>query len=53
MDRLAVSPDAFRTLASRAVELMTRYLECRDEMPSFPSISGTQACASFDLPLPE
>lgn len=28
---------------------MTRYLEGLDEMPSFPSISGTQSCANVDL----
>lgn len=53
MERLSVSPGEFERLASRAVELTTRYLERLREMPTFPSVSGDEAKAAFDRPLPE
>src|SRR5262245_55345698 len=53
MERLAVSPDEFRELSSRAVEITTRYLERLRELPAFPSTSGDLAAAAFDRPLPE
>src|SRR5262245_10828105 len=53
MDRLSVSPEEFRALASRAVEITTRYLEELRELPSFPSTSAGETTAAFDEPLPE
>jgi aromatic-L-amino-acid/L-tryptophan decarboxylase len=53
MERLSVSPDEFQKVASRAVEITTRYLERLGEIPSFPSTSGDHASAAFDRPLPE
>ncbi|HEX5041406.1 MAG TPA: aminotransferase class V-fold PLP-dependent enzyme [Candidatus Polarisedimenticolaceae bacterium] len=53
MDRLSVSPEEFHRLASRAVDLTTRYLERLRELPSFPAATAPATRAAFDRPLPE
>jgi len=53
MDRLAVSPQEFRRLASQAVDVATRYLERLRELPSFPPTTNEAVRAAFDRPLPE
>jgi len=51
--RLTLTPDAFRAIATRAVDLLARYLEQLPELPSFPSVTGAQTRRLFEQPLPE
>ncbi|HET9298797.1 MAG TPA: pyridoxal-dependent decarboxylase [Candidatus Polarisedimenticolaceae bacterium] len=53
MDRLSLSPEEFHRLASRVVDLATRYLQDLRRMPAFPSTSAAATQAVFDRPLPE
>jgi aromatic-L-amino-acid decarboxylase len=51
--RLELSPDEFRRIALRAVDVATEYLRGLREMPAFPDTSGAETTAMFDETLPE
>ncbi len=53
MDRLPLPPEEFHRLASRVVDLATRYLQDLRQMPTFPSTSAAATEAVFERPLPE
>ena len=53
MTRLSLSPEEFRSIASRAVDLLATYLEQLPELPSFPTVSGADTRRLFERPLPE
>jgi len=51
--RLPLTPDEFRAIATRTVDLLTRYLEQLPQLPSFPSVTGADTRRRFEVPLPE
>jgi len=51
--RLALTPDEFRAIATRTVDLLARYLEQLPELPSFPPVRGMDTRRLFEHPLPE
>jgi glutamate/tyrosine decarboxylase-like PLP-dependent enzyme len=53
MSRLNLSPEQYRKLANRAVDLTTVFLQQLPTAPSFPETSGEETNAIFDLGLPE
>jgi len=53
MNSLDISPDTFRELADRAVELAASYLDSLDSRPIFPNTSGAETERLFHSPLPE
>jgi aromatic-L-amino-acid/L-tryptophan decarboxylase len=52
-DRLPLTPDEFRQLASRVVDLAARLLARLPEERAFPITSGRETTAVFDHPPPE
>ena len=52
-DRLPLTPDEFRQLANRVVDLAARMLARLPEERTFPATSGLETTALFDRPLPE
>jgi glutamate/tyrosine decarboxylase-like PLP-dependent enzyme len=52
-DRLPLTPDQFRQLASRVVDLAARMLARLPEERTFPTTSGRETTAVFDRPPPE
>ncbi|HZW89606.1 MAG TPA: pyridoxal-dependent decarboxylase, partial [Myxococcaceae bacterium] len=52
-DRLPLTPDEFRALADRVVELAAGLLETLPTARTFPETSGAEVSAAFDAPLPE
>ena len=52
-DRLPLTPDQFRQLASRVVDLAARMLARLPEERTFPTTSGAETTAVFDRPPPE
>jgi glutamate/tyrosine decarboxylase-like PLP-dependent enzyme len=52
-DRLPLTPDEFRQLANRVVDLAARMLARLPEERAFPATSGLETTAVFDRPRPE
>ena len=52
-DRLPLSPDEFRALADRVVQLAAGLLAELPQARAFPETSGAEVSAAFDAPLPE
>jgi aromatic-L-amino-acid decarboxylase len=52
-DRLPLTPDEFRQLANRVVDLAARMLARLPEERTFPATSGPETTAVFDRPPPE
>jgi len=52
-ERLPLTPDEFRTLADRVVELAAGLLAELPTARAFPETSGGETLAAFDAPLPE
>jgi glutamate/tyrosine decarboxylase-like PLP-dependent enzyme len=52
-DRLPLTPDQFRELANRVVDLAAGMLARLPEERAFPATSGAETTAAFDHPLPE
>src|SRR5215813_13353580 len=52
-DRLPLSPDEFRELGNRVVDLEARMLDRLPEERAFPATSGAETTAVFDQPVPE
>lgn len=52
-DRLPLTPDEFRALAQRVVELAADTLAALPGARAFPDTSGAQVSAAFDAPVPE
>jgi len=52
-ERLPLTPDEFRTLADRVVELAAGLLAELPTVRAFPETSGGETLAAFDAPLPE
>ncbi len=52
-DRLPLTPDEFRALADRVVELAAGLLAELPRARAFPETSGAEVSAAFDAPLPE
>jgi len=52
-DRLPLTPDEFRQLANRVVDLAAQMLARLPEEPAFPTTSGRETLAVFDRPPPE
>lgn len=52
-DRLPLTPDEFRQLANRVVDLAARMLARLPEERTFPATSGLETTAVFDRPPPE
>lgn len=52
-DRLPLTPDEFRALAGRVVELAAEMLALLPGARSFPDTSGAAVSAAFDGPVPE
>jgi len=51
-DRLPLTPDEFRALADRVVELAAGLLAELPRARAFPETSGAETHAAFDAPLP-
>jgi glutamate/tyrosine decarboxylase-like PLP-dependent enzyme len=52
-DRLPLTPEEFRALADRVVELAAGLLAELPRARAFPETSGAETSAAFDAPLPE
>ena len=53
MDRLEISPDEFRRVAGRMVELAAELVAGTHSLPAFPKTSGEETERLFRSPLPE
>jgi aromatic-L-amino-acid/L-tryptophan decarboxylase len=53
MSALDLSPEEFRSLATKVTDLATRFLAALPELPCFPNVSGQQTRERFEEPLPE
>lgn len=53
MDRLKISPDEFRRVAERMVELAAELVAGTHSLPAFPKTSGEETERLFRNPLPE
>lgn len=53
MSALDISPEEFRSLATRATDLAVSFLTKLPGLPSFPGVSGAQTRERFSEPLPE